>query len=436
MDTLPKVSEVKFLYDIIYEKDGRIVYEQNIFDQIFTIIDQAKKFIFIDMFLFNNEYDRKHNFPQLTQKLATKLISKKLKQPNINIIVVLDEINTFYGSFTPEHIDNMRKSNIEVIIFDTANLKDSNPIYSVIWKIFFQWFGTSGKGLLPNPFSPSAPKVTLRSYLKMLNTKANHRKVVITEKKAVIGSANAHDASAYHCNIAFVVEGEIINDILYSEKAAINISGKDIDISHLKQNNLPANDQVMLLTDGKIGIHLLQAIEKTGAGDSVFIGMFYLSDRRVVNSLLKASNRGTNIRIILDPNKDAFGVKKIGIPNRPVADELHKKTNGAIKIRWYNTHGEQYHTKLTMIKYKKNSVILGGSANLTRRNLGDYTMETDLKINVSNDTAIVKQITQYFNRLWNNSGGVYTTEFKQYRKESIVIKAAYRLQEWTGISAF
>ncbi len=46
----------------------------------------------------------------------------------------------------------------------------------------------------------------------MLNFKANHRKILITENEALITSANVHDASAYHSNIAFVVSGEIIAD--------------------------------------------------------------------------------------------------------------------------------------------------------------------------------------------------------------------------------
>ncbi len=36
----------------------------------------------------------------------------------------------------------------------------------------------------------------------MLNFKANHRKILITENEALITSANVHDASAYHSNIA------------------------------------------------------------------------------------------------------------------------------------------------------------------------------------------------------------------------------------------
>ncbi len=52
------------------------------------------------------------------------------------------------------------------------------------------------------------------------------------------------------------------------------------------------------------------------------------------------------MRVLLDPNKDAFGFEKSGLPNRQVASELIAASDGAIKLRWYRTHGEQFHAKL------------------------------------------------------------------------------------------
>lgn len=68
--------------------------------------------------------------------------------------------------------------------------------------------------------------------------------------------------------------------------------------------------------------------------------MFYFSDRDIINALTNAADRGVNIKILMDPNKDAFGRTKDGTPNRQVASELHKH---GIKIRWCNTYGEQCH---------------------------------------------------------------------------------------------
>jgi len=73
-----------------------------------------------------------------------------------------------------------------------------------------------------------------------------------------------------------------------------------------------------VLTEGGIRTELLDRLDTAGRGDNIDIAMFYVSDRGVVESLLAASHRGANVRLILDPNKDAFGHTKSGIPNQPV----------------------------------------------------------------------------------------------------------------------
>ena len=70
-----------------------------------------------------------------------------------------------------------------------------------------------------------APKMTVASYMTLLNVKANHRKAVVTEKEAMVTSSNPHDASGFHGNIALKVTGPIINDILKSEEAVSLFSG-------------------------------------------------------------------------------------------------------------------------------------------------------------------------------------------------------------------
>jgi hypothetical protein len=67
------------------------------------------------------------------------------------------------------------------------------------------------------------------------------------------------------------------------------------------------------------------------------------------------------------------------IPNRQVARELVTSSDGRIQVRWYDTHGEQFHTKLVMVKTADSVVVMGGSANLTRRNIEDYNLEADLR---------------------------------------------------------
>lgn len=431
------VENIEFLQDLTYEKDGNLIHEQTILNEQLKVIENAREFIVVDMFLFNDDYDKQNNFPEISNKLTEALVAQKKKYPKIKIYFITDEINNFYGSYESSHIKELKDNNIDVIITDLTKIRDSNPIYSGLWRTFFKWSETSGKGWLPNPFSPDSPKVTLRSYLKLLNFKANHRKVLITEETAIISSANPHDASGYHSNIAFKVDGEIVNDLIKSEQAVAQFSGSDFDkLQYVTDTKSDENAKVTLLTEGKIKKNIVNEIKESKSEDQISIAMFYLSDRSIIKALIDAANRGVDIRLILDANKDAFGIEKNGIPNRQVASELVKKSNGKIKIRWYDTHGEQFHTKLILVEKQEESIIIGGSANYTRRNLDDYNLESNVKIKVYNDNKIKEETSQYFDRIWDNKDGHYTVDFSIYQEKSFLKDVIYRFQEFSGLCTF
>jgi HKD family nuclease len=152
---------------------------------------------------------------------------------------------------------------------------------------------------------------------------------------------------------------------------------------------------------------------------------------------LKAVKSGANVKIILDPSKDAFGREKNGIPNQPVAYELTKKSHGKIRIRWYHTHGEQFHTKLTLIEKRNGTaVVVLGSANLTRKNIENFNLELDAKVVGNSSSVVIREIKQYYDRLWHNKGGHYTVDYPFYEDKSFMKTFQYRLYESTGISTF
>ncbi len=131
----------------------------------------------------------------------------------------------------------------------------------------------------------------------------------------------------------------------------------------------------------------LRNIGSTDVGDTIDVAMFYLSERDVIRALIAAAKRGVAVRVILDPNKDAFGRTKNGIPNRSVATELGAAADGAIKVRWFRTHGEQFHSKLVAIRTDKEFWFTLGSANLTRRNIDDFNLEANLAASVPPDVG-------------------------------------------------
>ncbi|MBW2466728.1 MAG: phospholipase, partial [Deltaproteobacteria bacterium] len=146
-------------------------------------------------------------------------------------------------------------------------------------------------------------------------------------------------------------------------------------------------------------------------------------------------NRGAEVRVILDPNKDAFGRKKNGIPNRQVASELVKL---GIPVRWSNTHGEQSHTKMLLAEYLHGqSVAILGSANFTRRNLNNLNLETDIAVYGPANSSLFVNMKEFINLQWNNKDGIkYSIDYSEYEDSFFYRKLIYRWMEGTGMSTF
>lgn len=431
-----RVPEAEFLADLTWQQNGKPVREQVIFKRLLRLIDEAERFVLLDFFLFNHAHDQGKLFPPLTEELTNRLIAKKRRSPETDIVLITDEINRGYGQAEPEHLVRLQKNGVRVIYTDTTRLRDSNFLYSAWWRLFAQWFGSGAQGWLPSPFGREGPAMTIRSYLRLFNFKANHRKVAISEKEGLITSANPHDASAYHSNIAFVVRGAILKDLLASEAAVADFSGTKLPAWEITAPAETGNIRMRLVTEGKIRERLLTALDACGPSSSVRLAMFYLSDRRVIEALLAAASRGAEVRLILDPNKDAFGRQKNGIPNRPVAGELLAKSQGRIAVRWYNTRGEQFHSKMAIIKRPDQALLLGGSANFTRRNLADLNLETNLELSAAPEAKPIREAGVYFERIWANRDGTCTLDSTAFAEDSFFRRILYRFQEWSGLSTF
>lgn len=433
------VSELRLLYDITYMKEEELIHEQTILDEQLEMIREAKDFIVADIFLYNDYYNtKKYQFPNSTQRFTDALIAQKQKQPDLKAYVITDEINNSYSSVLSEQFQQLEENGIDVIVTDLSKVRDSNPVYAGYYRAYIRHFGLGADGWMKNPFGDNGPEVNIRNYLRLLNFKANHRKVLITDNGAIVSSSNPHDGSSYHSNIAFQFSGEAVNDLLEAEKAVAAFSGTEIKDVEYKYNEsaLRADTEVQVLTEDKIKDKILEMIKGTEEGDRIDLGMFYLSHREIIKQLILAADRGVEIRIILDANKDAFGFEKSGIPNRQAAAELVKKSDNKVQVRWYLTHGEQFHTKV-IAAYKKEEVILiGGSANFTRRNIDNYNLEADVMVTIKKEDPLAEEFQAYFDRLWENREGTYTVEFSEYADDSLWKVLIYRIQEKTGLSTF
>ena len=442
------VENIEFLYDLTYKnRNGKIISEQTVFDEVFSLIEAAKTYILIDAFLFNS-YTREPDkiYRHLAPELTERLVKKKEANPDIEIDFITDPINTVYGGAINKEIEELKGVGVNVIMTDLKALPDSNPIYSAFWRTFIQWFGNSGSyGLIPHPFTGGEPKVTLRSYFDMLNFKANHRKIFMADQEentaVIITSGNPHDGSSAHSNVALKITGKFWQDVYDAEAAVAKLSGREL------QGPPPGLDEttrfeaehakIVVLTENQIKKELLARITETTANDAIHMAIFYLADRQIIKELVKASERGVHITVILDPNKDAFGFEKAGIPNRPVAEELLKRSSGKIEVRWYDTHGEQFHAKLAIIKHGEEASLVLGSANFTRRNLNNYNLEANVSVTAEEGAFFIKAAEDYFDKIWDNRDGkFYTVSYEVYKDESVLKKIVDLIQEYAGLSSF
>ena len=435
------VDEIAFYRDLTWvDNGGNRHFQQEIFDKILSMIGSAEKFVLLDMFLFNDFIGKgAPPYRNLAQEVTDALVARKVQFPDLLVVVITDPINTVYKGLTNRYFEKMQSADIHVVFTELERLRDSNPAYSAFWRLLLKPFGNGSGSLLPNPFGRGS--VSLRSYLALLNFKANHRKLIIADAAdsygSLITSANPHDGSSGHDNVAVYFNGPAVSDLLQSEQAVLDFSGgpalPDLPPQKTIQPQTPIT--VRILTERKIKDGLIAALKKAGRGDKLSIAIFYFSDRDIVAELKGAAHRGAAVRVLLDPNKDAFGRKKNGIPNRQVAAEL---VRSGIPVRWSNTHGEQAHTKMLLAEYAQGqSVAILGSANFTGRNLNDLNLETDIAVFGPAGSALFRQMGEYMDRQWSNRDGIrYSLDYSAYADTSLRRRLQYRWMEATGMSTF
>lgn len=435
-----RYADVKFIADETYiDAQGKQQLDHHIFDQILALIKQAKTTIVVDMFLFNSEVgESKVQQRALTHQLTEALINQKVVNPTLEIKFITDPINSVYGGIAPEQYRKLRQGGIEVIETNLTPLRASNPTWSGFWYLCCQDVGNNAeKGWLNNPFGKEP--ITLRSYLNLFNFKANHRKTIVVDTnegwKTIVTSANPHDGSSRHSNVALMVNGAVATDVLKSEQPVAQMSGGDtpfVIVGKLPES--PANPQVQVLTEHAIYDAVLNLLDSAKANDQIDLAMFYLSERKIVKGLIAAKQRGVKLRILLDPNKDAFGRQKNGIPNRQVASELH---DAGVDVRWCNTQGEQCHSKMIIKRNAQSAELILGSANFTARNLKNYNLETDLRVVGHPQQQVFVDATQYFNTAWSNlNGRKMSVNYSKFADESTFKYGVYRFMEWSGLSTF
>jgi len=434
---------VRFLADITFtDAQGNRQSRQEIFDEIFRLISQARKLIVLDMFLFNAfQGATPENHRRLCQPLVELLIDRRRSEPDLQILLITDPFNTLYGGIPAPHLTRLREAGINTVTTDLRPLRDSNPAWSGFWRLCCQWFGNSAAGgWLPNPVGPG--RVTLRTYLTLLNFKANHRKTLVVDEggdwTALVTSANPHDASSAHDNVALRFSGPAALDLLATELSVARFSGMPeppCPVTPAPDVAGAAGAFIQILTESRIRDAVIAAADRAGADDRICIHMFFMAHRGILGAVKSARRRGARVQVLLDPNKDAFGRTKGGIPNRQSADEMARAD---IHVRWADTRGEQSHSKTFLLLPQRGPAeLILGSANFTRRNLDDFNLETDVRLVAATGHPAVQAAIRQFELCWNNGPDLqFSVNHLRYADPRRLRYWRYRLMEATGWCIF
>ena len=431
----------RFVSDQRYrDAQGNLVMKRQILPAMLWLIQGARQRILLDLFLYNADLaDPRAHFPA-TEQLTRALLRQKQRHPGIRITVHVDPINTAYGCRRPSHLKRLEDAGIEVLETPLHRLRDSNPSWSVLWRLLVApWRHWRNRGWLPNPVGPDP--LTLRAFLTLFNFKANHRKTLVADQgdrwAAMVSSANPHDASSLHNNVALVFNGAAAEDVLHNEQCLADLirGGSDTPLPAPRSPSAARGPRLRFLTESRIRDAAEAIIDASRAGERLDLALFYLSHRSLMAALKRAQQRGVRLRILLDPNKDAFGRVKGGLPNRQSAMELHR---AGIAVRWYRTEGEQFHCKFLYRRAQTGEVdVLLGSANFTRRNLDDFNLEASVHLQGDVTSQALHDAGEWFQRCWSNPAGMgASVPYSTWADERISRYLFYRIVERSGWCSF
>jgi len=424
------------------------------------MIAQAQSSIVVSMFLFDNLYSKTTPPWDLVRELTNLLVWKKKQNPKMPIAVIFDPINKAYADRMSESTRRFLENVIDIFYSDLVSTKPASRLGIVQGlrrilrainlstdKIPGWVFSRAARLKIPFvPFEIDGDRVSWKTLFNAALLKANHRKVLVIDGNtenamALVGSANAHNASLPSTNFAVSAKGAVANYIYmvlredirqsllldqdyvawskttepspenYLQNILPPIAEEELYKS-LEQQSIEDPAWVAFVTETEIKREILRMLRDANGDDEVRFQMFYLSDVEILEELLNAASRVANpIRGLLDPSKDALGKIKDGSPNRQVAAYLMRERNRSdsplnLAIRWYSTHGEQNHAKSMSVTNPRTGKYeyIGGSANWTRKNLDGINMESDFVL--KNAKGIVSKFNSLFDMFWDNPPGI------------------------------
>jgi cardiolipin synthase len=325
-----------------------------IFPEIYSVIDNAQKKVYVSTYLFGES---------IGQKIAEKLVAKKKLGLDIQFVAEgsmgsLPELTSSAKKVFKYMMDN----GLEVRVF-------------------------------PVDLMPKGPNFL--SNKKVIN----HSKLVIADDKvAMIGGMNFRDSESINRDFMLKITGDKvrelsnITDLDWSKSKKMSIKSVTLRNSDVEFAQTGFNEQNI---DDMIIKYISQA------QSSIDIEMLLIDHQEVVKALVDAKNRGVNVRVIVDEadlgkyNKLIDKLPIEGMANFGAALTL---IESGIPIKWFvpKVKDQVLHAKAILID---KTLFITGSANLTYHALS-RNHEVSVAVNAPN---VVQKFSSVFEEDWKNN---------------------------------
>jgi hypothetical protein len=454
-------GDVHFLRDLTAaDATGAPLSERQINVALLQMIAQAREFLVLDTGLFGDlpaagaGAQRLRAAPPVAAAIADALLQARQQHPGLQVLLLVDPASTQLGA-APATLERLHEAGVAVVAVDVARLRAPNAAFVGLWQLCCRWWTpVAAEGAWPNPLGVGPSGVSLGMWGQTPGYQRSHRQLLIADDGAgglagLIFSRPLNAEAALHTAVALRLAGAALEPLLESEFVVAQFSGwsgggamqeRSQQLSERQRRSIatPAAAeaaQARVVSEAAIADALVERINAAGSHDDIEIAALYLSQRDLVRALIDAAWRGAAVRVLLDPGKDGYGYDRSGVPNRQVASELVAASDGAVRVRWYRTHGEQFSPGFAVIRGSGRAWLMVGTAELSRRDLDDFNLAAAFIAELPITAAASIDARSWFDTVWYNraAGGTeYSSDADVYADASQLDYWQYRLLEVSG----
>jgi len=453
--------ELRFLRDLTAaDATGAPLIERQIDAELLHMVAQARDFLVLDTGLFGDlpaagpGAPRLRAAPPVAAALVDALLQAKQQQPSLQVLLLIDPASV-QMRVGPNLLDRLREAGIAVVSVDVGRLRAPNAAFVAFWQLCCRWWSpVAADGAWPNPVGVGPSGVSMGLWGRTQGYQRSHRQLLIGDDGAgglagLIFSRPFNAEAALHSASALHLTGAALEPLLESEFVVAQFSGWSGGGAMQERSQRLVERQrhsvaiaagvdaarARVVSEASIAEALVGRIDAAGRNDNIDIAALYLSQRDLMRALLDAARRGAAVRVLLDPGKDGYGYEHSGVPNREVASELVAASDGAVRVRWYRTHGEQFSPGFALIRSAGRSWLMVGTAELSRRDLEDFNLAAAFIAELPTTAPASNDALSWFNTLWYNraAGGTeYTSDVDVYADASQLGYWRYRVLELSG----